>query len=91
LAEARIRAAEARAAVSNGVDAGEVKRRAKAAVEQAEAERHADAIELHVRQHLERQSKTLTESTWKQARLALEGDVLRAWRGRLVARSVGAM
>jgi integrase len=84
LSAARIRAAEARAAVAGGTDPGEAKRRAKAEAAQAEAERHADSIELQVKQHLERQSKTLTQPTWLQARLALEGDALRAWHGRMV-------
>src|SRR5262249_5687510 len=84
LAEARVRHAEALRLLAQGTDPGEVKRRAKAAADLAEAERRGDAIEVHVKQHLERQSKTLTENTWKQARLALEGDVLRAWHGRMV-------
>src|SRR5262245_19759725 len=84
LAEARIRAAEARAAVSAGTDPGEAKRRAKADAEQAEAERRGDAIEVHIKQHLERQSRKVVRSTWRQARLALEGDALRAWHGRMV-------
>jgi len=85
LAEARIRAAEARAVVAKGADPGESKKRAKAEAERAEADRVVDSIEAQARAHLERQSRTLTESTWKQARLALEGDALRAWRGRMVS------
>jgi len=82
LAQGRVRHAEACAAVSKGVDPGESKKRAKADAEQAEAERRGDAIEVHVRHHLERQSRKVVTSTWRQARLALEGDALRAWRGR---------
>jgi integrase len=85
LSAARIRVAEARDAVDKGADPGEAKRRAKADAEQAEAERRGDAIEVHIRQHLERQGRKVTRSTWRQARLALEGDALRAWRGRAVS------
>src|SRR5262245_51106036 len=83
LSAARVAHAQALAAVAAGIDPGEAKRRAKADAAQAEAERHADAIEVQVKAHLERQSKTLTESTWMQARLAFD-DAVRAWRGRMV-------
>jgi integrase len=85
LSVARIRAAEARAAVTARIDPGESKKRAKTSAQEAEAARRADTVELHVGQHLERCSREVSESHWKQARLALEGDVLQAWRGRPVS------
>jgi integrase len=71
-------------ALAAGVDPGESKKRAKVVAEQAEADRAGDTIEHQVKLHLERQSRRVVESTWRQARLALEGDAVRAWRGRLV-------
>src|SRR5262245_40770605 len=84
LAEGRVRHAETLRLVAAGTDPGESKQRAKADAKQLEAERVADTVEVQVNLHLERQSRKLTESTWRQARLALEGDAVRAWRGRLV-------
>jgi integrase len=84
LAQARVRAAEARAAVAAGTDPGEAKRRAKADAEQAEASRRADTVELHVKLHLERTRREVGQSHWRQATLALGRAVL-AWRGRPVA------
>jgi integrase len=84
LSAARIRAAEARAAVAAGTDPGEDKKRARADAEQAEINRRGDAVELHVRQHLERQRREVVDSTWRQARLALEDEAIPAWRGRPV-------
>src|SRR5262245_50546060 len=57
LAEARVRVAEARAAVANGTDPGESKQRAKIAAQQAAAEGAGDTIERHVKLHLERRSR----------------------------------
>jgi integrase len=85
LSAARIRAAEARAAVGAGVDPGESKRAAKISTQEAEAARRGDTIELHVAQHLERCRGAVSASHWAQARLALEGDAVRAWRGRSVS------
>src|SRR5262245_52670814 len=48
LSAARIRTAEARAAVGAGVDPGESKKRAKTSAQEAEAARRADTVELHV-------------------------------------------
>src|SRR5262249_3065471 len=84
LSTAGIRVAGARGAVGGGADPGEDKQRKKAEAAQAEIERHADAIELQVKAHLERQSKILTTGIWAQARQALEVDALRAWRGKMV-------
>jgi integrase len=84
LSAARIRAAEARAAVIAGIDPGESKKRAKASAQEAEASRYADTVELHVKQHLERCSREVSESHWRQARLALS-DAVQAWRGRPVS------
>jgi integrase len=84
LSAARIRAAEARAAVAAGTDPGESKKRARTSAQEAEASRRADTVELHIKQHLERQYSKVVDSTWRQARLALEGDAVRAWRGRPV-------
>jgi hypothetical protein len=67
LRTARIRAAEARAAVANGVDPGESKKRAKASAQEAETSRRADTVELHVKQHLERQRCVVGEEPWKAA------------------------
>ena len=85
LAEARVRHAEALRLLAQGTDPGEAKRRERADAEQAEADRAGDTIEHQVKLHLERQSRKVVESTWRQARLALEGDAVRAWRGRLVS------
>jgi len=85
LAEARVRHAEALRLLAQGTDPGEAKRRERADAEQAEADRAGDTIEHQVKLHLERQSRKVTESTWRQARLALEGDAVGAWRGRLVS------
>jgi integrase len=84
LSAARIRAAEARAAVTAGIDPGESKKRAKASAQEAEASRCADTVELHVKQHLERCSREVSDSHWRQARLALN-DAVQAWRGRPVS------
>jgi integrase len=84
LRTARIHAAEARAAVANGVDPGESKKRAKASAQETEASRRADTVELHVKQHLERQRCAVGEGHWRQARLALESRAVPAWRGRSV-------
>jgi integrase len=81
LAEARVRHAEALRLIAQGVDPGLSKQRLKIAAEHAEA----DTIEAQVQAHLERQRREVVESTWQQACLALEGDVVRAWRGRHVS------
>jgi integrase len=90
LSTARIRVSEARDAVSNGIDPGENKKRAKISADEAEAARRADTIELHVKQHLERTrgevgKRHLSEGHWRQACLALECHAVAAWRGRPVS------
>jgi integrase len=85
LAEARVHVAEARAAVAAGTDPGESKRAAKVSAQEAEAARRADTVERHVREHLARCSREVSEGHWKQACLALEGDAIQAWRGRPVS------
>ena len=57
LAEARIRHAEACATVAAGIDPGESKRRDRLRAQEVEANRCADTVELHVKEHLERQRR----------------------------------
>jgi integrase len=85
LAAARVAHAEAMRKLAEGLDPGESKKRAKASAQEAEASLRADTVERHVKEHLERCSGEVSESHWKQARLALEGDAVQAWRGRPVS------
>jgi integrase len=85
LSTARIRVAEASAAVAVGTDPGESKKRAKASAQEAKTSRAADTVELHVKEHLERQRRAaVSAGHWRQARLALEGHAVAAWPGRSV-------
>jgi integrase len=84
LSKARIRTAEARAAVAAGADPGESKRAARVNAQEAEAARRADTVELHVERYLGRRRKEVGPGHWKQARLVL-GDAVQAWRGRPVS------
>src|SRR5262245_4435003 len=85
LSAARVAHAEALAAVAAGTDPGESKKRERADAEQAEAERAGDTVERHIRLYLERRSRELAGSPWRQARLTVERRALPAWRGRLVS------
>jgi integrase len=84
LSTARIRVSEARDAVSKGADPGKAKRATKIRAQEAEAALSADTVELHVKQHLERSRREVSDSHWKQAGLALN-DAVQAWHGRPVS------
>jgi integrase len=83
LSTARIRVSEARSAVGKGADPGEDKRRRKVEDRQAELDRAADTVERHVRQHLERLSREVTDGHWKQTRRNLN-EAVAAWSRRTV-------
>jgi integrase len=69
--------------VAAGSDPGESKKHAKTSAQEAEAARRADTVDKHAAQHLARCSGAVSESHWKQARLAL-ADACHSWHGRAV-------
>jgi integrase len=85
LSAARVAHAQALAAVAAGTDPGAAKRAARVSVQEAEAARRGDTIEVHVKAHLERQRLVVSHGHWRQARLALQVDAVAAWCGRPVS------
>jgi integrase len=83
LAQARVHVSEARASVGKGADPGEDKRRRRVADKQAELDRAGDTVERHVKQHLERLSREVTDGHWRQTRRNLN-EAVAAWPRRTV-------
>jgi integrase len=84
LSAARIRVAEARAAVGKGADPGEDKRRRKIEDEQAATDRARDTIAKLAQAFLDWQLKRLRPEGWRQQRHVIIDYMVPAWGKRSV-------